>query len=105
MPILSLFQQAHLRGLIFLPACSNAAGAQQGSCEVLQTAAFFACVYILHLLHLLNSVFYSTQTQGISAAPLMKAFVVGSETKMETFIGRRRPIRQVIEEQTSFCFI
>lgn len=42
-------------------------------------------------------VFSSPQRRGIWAAPLMTAFVAGSETKTETYTGRQRPIRQVIE--------
>lgn len=42
-------------------------------------------------------VFLSPQHWGIWAAPLMAAFVAGSETKTETYTGRQRPIRQVIE--------
>lgn len=36
----------------------------------------------------------------------MAAFVAGSETKTETYTGRQRPIRQVIEGQgPAMCFI
>lgn len=80
-------------------APSNAAGTQQGSWEVSQAGAF---LHVSTSSTLLNGVFYSLQSRAIWAAPLMMAFVVGSETKTETCIGRRRPIRQVIEGQGSF---
>lgn len=47
--------------------------------------------------HLWKVCFFSPQSQGFWAAPLMMVFAAGSGTKMETCTGRRRLIRQVVK--------
>lgn len=67
-----------------------------------------ADIFAMHSAPLYSTlcVFSSPQRRGIWAAPLMTAFVAGSETKTETYTGRQRPIRQVIEGQgPSMCLI